>query len=135
LVGVGSLVGLRVRVGPGVLVGRRGVLLGASVGGTSVSVGCRGAIVSLVLGTTSSGVIEGIPSGVGVFVLVGARVGSGAWVGVATSVVPGSSIVDGGTSVGVGVVIVGRRSGTTVVTTSGLVKRRGRIHKLSIPNP
>jgi hypothetical protein len=117
-VGWGVLVGVRVFVGEGI-----SVSVGAGVVGMSVG-------VSAITVSLAPGVIESISPTVGV--LVGARVGSGAWVGVASKVLWGSSSVEGGGGwVGVPVRVGGRMM--MVVTASGLVRRYGRISKLPAP--
>lgn len=94
--------------------------------GTGVSVG--GAIVG------SEGVCcwvaVSLSSGVGVGVLVGARVGRGAWVGVATNVLPGRTKVEGVSCVGVGCKVGGI---TTVPSASGPGIIIGRTKKLTPP--
>lgn len=74
-----------------------------------------------------------IKVGVMVAVLVGARVGMGAWVGVATSVLAGKCNVGGA----VGAVIVGggARVGNakTTVAGGGVATKTGRITKLVSP--
>ncbi len=132
MVGVGVLVGLRVGEGPRVRVGGGGDVLVAATVGTGVSLGGGTVVASTVPEVVSGGVMDGISASVGVF--VGARVGRGACVGVATSVLPGRAKVEGGAWVGVGGK-VGRTNGTTVVTTSGLAKSCGRMNKLTAPNP
>ena len=117
----------------GVRVGLRvGALVGLEVaeGGAGVRVGRRVAVNSGVSVTVS---VEGVPdvSGVGVS---GARVGIGAWVGVASSVLPGRANV-GGT---VGMTTVGRRTvGMEMITVAGggVATRVGRIIKLTSPKP
>jgi hypothetical protein len=93
------------------------------VGGGGVSLGDAVFVFAGVTDGVPSGVMDEASSTVGV--LVGARVGTGAWVGVATSVLPGRAIVARGACVGVGG-IVGRTTGTSVVTATGLEKRSGR---------
>ena len=119
---VGALVGFAVFVGvTGVRVGRR----------VRVNSGVSVTDALMVSAVTVS--VDGGPdvSGVGVS---GARVGMGAWVGVASSVLPGRAKV-GGT---VGMTTVGRTTvGTEMMTVAGggVATSVGRIIKLISPKP
>lgn len=92
-------------------------MVGTSVGVDGV------AVASAVPDTVAMGVTLGISPGASV--LVGARVGMGAWVGVATSVLPGSASVTAGWGVGEAAVVwVGKEMIT--VGPAGLIAMRGR---------